>query len=70
MRENRPSGLMRGGKQPVIGPRAFQPAASRLFYTLLSPFKVLEWKLPFAKCFVGGEINVSENFFDRHLHAV
>ena len=32
MRENRLSGLMRGGKQTVIGPRAFQSAASRLLY--------------------------------------
>jgi len=29
--------------------------------------KVLEWKLPFAKWFVGGKINVSENCLDRHL---
>ncbi|HLE54121.1 MAG TPA: acetate--CoA ligase [Thermoplasmata archaeon] len=30
--------------------------------------KVLEWELPFAKWFVGGKINVSENCLDRHLH--
>jgi len=29
--------------------------------------KVLEWKEPFAKWFVGGKINVSENCIDRHL---
>jgi acetyl-CoA synthetase len=29
--------------------------------------KVLDWKLPFAKWFVGGKINVSENCLDRHL---
>ena len=34
MRENRLSGLMRGGKQTVIGSWAFQPVASRLLYTL------------------------------------
>jgi hypothetical protein len=33
MRENRSSGLMRGGKQAVTGPRAFQTGASRLLYT-------------------------------------
>ncbi len=33
MRENRLSGLMRGGKQTVIGPRASQPVASRPLYT-------------------------------------
>jgi len=29
--------------------------------------KVLDWKSPFAKWFVGGKINVSENCLDRHL---
>lgn len=32
------------------------------------PFKkVLEWEPPFAKWFVGGKLNVSENCLDRHL---
>ncbi|NBV86610.1 MAG: acetate--CoA ligase, partial [Verrucomicrobia bacterium] len=29
--------------------------------------KVLEWKEPFSKWFVGGKLNVSENCLDRHL---
>jgi acetyl-CoA synthetase len=29
--------------------------------------RVLEWKLPFAKWFVGGRLNLSENCLDRHL---
>src|SRR5437763_8449786 len=29
--------------------------------------KVLVWKAPFAKWFVGGKINISENCLDRHL---
>ena len=29
--------------------------------------KVLEWRVPFAKWFVGGKLNVSENCLDRHL---
>ncbi|MBI3598163.1 MAG: AMP-binding protein, partial [Nitrospirae bacterium] len=29
--------------------------------------KILEWKLPYAKWFVGGKINVSYNCLDRHL---
>ncbi|MEK0446110.1 MAG: acetate--CoA ligase [Verrucomicrobiota bacterium] len=29
--------------------------------------KVLEWKEPFAKWFLGGKLNVSENCLDRHL---
>src|SRR3989440_9535344 len=28
---------------------------------------VLEWKAPFAKWFVGGKLNISENCMDRHL---
>ena len=30
---------------------------------------VLEWDLPFAEWFVGGELNVSENCLDRHVTA-
>jgi acetyl-CoA synthetase len=29
----------------------------------------LEWDLPFAKWFIGGELNVSENCLDRHVAA-
>ena len=29
--------------------------------------KVLEWKAPFAKWFLGGQLNVSENCLDRHV---
>src|SRR4051812_4075401 len=29
--------------------------------------KVLQWKAPFAKWFVGGQLNVSHNCLDRHL---
>jgi acetyl-CoA synthetase len=29
--------------------------------------KVLDWKSPFARWFVGGKLNVSENCLDRHL---
>ncbi|MDQ4098461.1 MAG: acetate--CoA ligase [Actinomycetota bacterium] len=30
---------------------------------------ILEWNLPFAKWFVGGELNVSYNCLDRHVEA-
>ena len=30
---------------------------------------ILEWQLPFAKWFVGGKLNVSENCLDRHVAA-
>src|SRR5438874_13207940 len=29
--------------------------------------KVFEWKAPFAKWFIGGKLNNSENWLDRHL---
>src|SRR5881227_3174609 len=29
--------------------------------------KVLDWKAPFAKWFLGGQLNLSENCLDRHL---
>jgi acetyl-CoA synthetase len=29
--------------------------------------RVLEWKLPFAKWFIGGELNISYNCLDRHV---
>jgi acetyl-CoA synthetase len=31
--------------------------------------QVLEWDLPFAKWFVGGQLNVSDNCLDRHVDA-
>jgi len=38
--------------------------------TWRKPFtKVLEWDVPYAKWFVGGELNISENCLDRHVKA-
>src|SRR5579871_2333943 len=31
--------------------------------------KVLEWNLPFAKWFLGGQVNLSYNCLDRHVAA-
>jgi acetyl-CoA synthetase len=31
--------------------------------------KALEWKVPFAKWFVGGKLNASVNCLDRHVEA-
>ncbi|MDQ2867995.1 MAG: acetate--CoA ligase [Verrucomicrobiota bacterium] len=37
--------------------------------TWQTPFtETLRWRAPFAKWFIGGKINVSENCLDRHLH--
>ena len=30
--------------------------------------RVLDWKAPFAKWFVGAQLNISENCLDRHLN--
>ena len=49
-------------------PEAFwgELAESQLHW--FRPFeKALEWKVPFAKWFVGGQINASYNCLDRHL---
>lgn len=32
--------------------------------------RILDWKMPFAKWFVGGHLNASENCLDRHLEGV
>jgi acetyl-CoA synthetase len=31
--------------------------------------RVLEWELPFAKWFIGGQLNVADNCLDRHVEA-
>src|SRR5919201_4236403 len=31
--------------------------------------RVLEWELPFAKWFLGGQLNVADNCLDRHVDA-
>src|SRR5712692_5600865 len=31
--------------------------------------KVLDWKPPFARWFVDGQLNASENAVDRHMHS-
>src|SRR2546429_160838 len=42
--------------------------AKELFWR--KPFdKVLEWEAPYAKWFLGGELNLSENCLDRHVKA-
>jgi acetyl-CoA synthetase len=49
-------------------PETFWGDLARRELHWFEPFqKVLEWKLPFAKWFVGGSTNVSFNCLDRHL---
>ena len=52
---------------------ALQPAWARQATELVQwsrPWDtVLEWDLPYARWFVGGQLNVSENCLDRHVAA-
>ena len=49
-------------------PQRFWAKMARENVTWFKPWKkVLDWKPPFAKWFVGGKLNVSYNCLDRHL---
>jgi acetyl-CoA synthetase len=49
-------------------PERFWAKMAKEHVTWFSPWKkVLDWKPPFAKWFVGGKLNVSYNCLDRHL---
>ncbi len=51
-------------------PEAFWADQARKYISWYKPFDtVLEWDIPFAKWFVGGELNVSYNCLDRHVEA-
>jgi len=54
-------------KDAAKDPEAFWAKQAEEFHWIQKWSKVLEWKLPFAKWFVGGKINVSQNCLDRHL---
>ncbi|HEY7133111.1 MAG TPA: acetate--CoA ligase [Candidatus Limnocylindrales bacterium] len=49
-------------------PEGFWERIARETVTWNEPFtKTLEWELPFAKWFLGGKLNISENCVDRHV---
>ena len=49
-------------------PKRFWAKMAREHLSWFKPWKkVLDWKPPFAKWFVGGKLNVSYNCLDRHL---
>src|SRR5438874_7295640 len=62
-------------KDPAIYERAAKDlegfwAEQARTLTWRKPFdKVLEWEAPYAKWFLGGELNISENCLDRHVRA-
>ena len=55
-------------KEGAANPEKFWAARAKENITWFTPWKkVLNWKPPFAKWFVGGKLNVSYNCLDRHL---
>ena len=54
--------------ESVNSPEKFWGRQAREWLTWRRPFKkVLQWKLPHAKWFQGGQLNAAENCLDRHL---
>ena len=53
-------------KQSIEDPEAFWANAANDLHWFKKWDKVLDWKLPVAKWFVGGQINLSYNCVDRH----
>ncbi len=54
-------------RESIDDPEAFWSREARELLWRREWNRVLEWKAPFAKWFIGGQINVSENCLDRHL---
>jgi acetyl-CoA synthetase len=56
-------------KESISAPEKFWGKQAKQELVWFKPWKkVLEWKEPFAKWFVGGQLNVSFNCLDRHLN--
>ncbi len=54
-------------KQSIEDPESFWAVVAKDLHWFKPWNKVLEWDLPSAKWFVGGEMNLSYNCLDRHL---
>ena len=55
-------------KESVEQPEKFWARAAEDLHWFKKWDKVLEWNAPWAKWFVGGQINLSYNCLDRHVH--
>ena len=54
--------------ESIKSPEKFWAAQAKAELVWFKPWKkVLQWKSPFAKWFVGGQLNVSHNCLDRWL---
>src|SRR5919109_1526651 len=54
-------------RESIRSPARFWAREARDLIWYKSWKKVLDWKAPVAKWFVGGQLNLSENCLDRHL---
>ena len=54
-------------KEAARNPVAFWEKQARALRWMKPWRKALEWKLPYAKWFIGGKLNVSDNCLDRHV---
>ena len=54
-------------KESIEAPDKFWARAAEELHWFKKWDKVLEWKSPWAKWFVGGQINLSYNCLDRHV---
>src|SRR5579863_6816908 len=54
-------------KKSIEDPEAFWASAAKELHWFKPWIKVLDWDLPWARWFVGGETNLSYNCIDRHL---
>jgi len=54
-------------KEAKDDPEGFWAKIARELHWFKPWDRVLEWKLPFAKWFIGGELNISYNCLDRHV---
>ena len=55
-------------KEAEMDPEGFWGKIAEELHWFKKWDKVLEWNSPFAKWFVGGEINISYNCLDRHIN--
>jgi acetyl-CoA synthetase len=57
-------------RESIQRPESFWHRQAKAELVWFKPWKkVLQWKLPYAQWFVGGQLNVSYNCLDRHLGA-
>ncbi len=55
-------------RESIAAPEKFWARQAKSELVWFKPWtKVLQWKTPFAKWFVGGKLNVSHNCLDQHL---